>query len=382
MTARRPETGNERPAAADAMLRGATRDEIRFIILVMAALLAVIVGWLLYVGKGLLLPIFAAVISVYVLTTAAEAMRHVPGLRLLPEFARRLLVLLGFIVVVAGLGLMVALTVEELVKVAPGYRSNLERLASDFAALFGQQRRISWEQIRSVTLDRISMQAVIGWLLGSVTNLGGTIFLVVIYAAFLIGERDTFTRKLADAFPHGGAERTARMIGDINRRIGDYLTVKTLVNIIGAVISYVIMLTMGLDFALFWALLIGLLNYIPYVGSLVAVLLPLVLSLAQFGSLGYTLVLAGLLWTAQLISDNVVEPRLVGRQLNLSPFVVLVALSLWSALWGLPGAILAIPMTSMLVIIFAGFPATRFIAVLLSGPGGAGTDADGAPPSA
>jgi predicted PurR-regulated permease PerM len=57
---------------------------------------------------------------------------------------------------------------------------------------------------------------------------------------------------------------------------------------------------------------------------------------------------------------------MIGRQLNLSPFVVLVALSLWSTLWGLPGAILAIPMTSMLAIILAAFPGTRFIAVLLA----------------
>jgi predicted PurR-regulated permease PerM len=70
---------------------------------------------------------------------------------------------------------------------------------------------------------------------------------------------------------------------------------------------------------------------------------------------------------AQAWVGNILEPRMIGRQLNLSPFVVLVALSVWSALWGLPGAILAIPMTSMLVIICAAFAPTRFVAVLLGG---------------
>jgi predicted PurR-regulated permease PerM len=70
---------------------------------------------------------------------------------------------------------------------------------------------------------------------------------------------------------------------------------------------------------------------------------------------------------AQTWVGNILEPRMIGRQLNLSPFVVLVALSVWSALGGLPGAILAIPMTSMLAIICAAFGPTRFVAVLLAG---------------
>src|SRR5690606_2465253 len=77
-------------------------------------------------------------------------------------------------------------------------------------------------------------------------------------------------------------------------------------------------------------------------------------------------VLAALLLVAQLVSDNVLEPKLFSRQLNLSPFVIIVALSFWSALWGLPGAILAIPITSMLAIICDAFPATRFIAIFLA----------------
>ena len=125
--------------------------------------------------------------------------------------------------------------------------------------------------------------------------------------------------------------------------------------------------------------MIGLFNYIPYVGSIIGVALPILLSLAQFGSLGTTALLGGLLIAAQTYVGNILEPRIIGRQLNLSPFVVLVALSVWSALWGLPGAILAIPLTSMLTIICGSFPETRFVAVLLAGeapePGDGPSDA-------
>ena len=143
------------------------------------------------------------------------------------------------------------------------------------------------------------------------------------------------------------------------------MAIKTLINVILGVVSYLIMLFMGVDFAVFWAVLIALGNYIPYVGT-VSVLFPIVFSLAQFGSLATTLILAALLTLAQIVSDNMLEPKMIAKQLNLSPFVIVVALSLWSALWGLAGAILAVPLTSMLAIIFAAFPATRFLAVLLA----------------
>jgi len=156
------------------------------------------------------------------------------------------------------------------------------------------------------------------------------------------------------------------VISDINERIADYLAVKTLINIILACLSFVILWLFGVDYALFWALVIGILNYIPYFGSLLGVAFPVLMSIAQFGSITLTLLIAGMLTATQMWVGNFLEPRMIGRRVNLSPFVVLVALSFWYAFWGIPGAILAVPMTSMLAIIFAAFDQTRPLAVLLA----------------
>lgn len=342
-------------------------DHARFASIVLGIILACLVGWLLVIGKGLLLPIFAAVIAVYVLTTAAEAMGRVPVLGRLPIVLRRLLVLILFALAIAMLGLVIAVTVDQMLAAAPTYRSNLEAMSARLATFVGIDKEPTWEDIRAATIDKLDLRSLTSSFLGSLTNLGGSVFLVIVYAAFLMAERGTFAAKLMAAFPQGDqAERTETLIADINQRIGDYLAVKTLINIILGVISYAILWLMGVDFALFWAVFIALFNYIPYVGSLIGVMFPVVLSLAQVGSPVFTLVLAALLTGAQTYVGNILEPRMIGRQLNLSPFVVLVALSLWSTLWGLPGAILAIPMTSMLAIILAAFPGTRFIAVLLA----------------
>jgi AI-2 transport protein TqsA len=343
-----------------------TRQEVRFAIVVLAAILTVLIGWLLIVGKDLILPIFTAIVSVYVLSTAADAMGRLPLLGRLPSFLRRLLVLAGFAACVVAFGFVISTTVDQLSVAAPAYKETLSGLAARIAELLGLKALPTWEQIRTTVFPELDLRDLLLGLLGSVTSLGSGIFLVMVYAVFLIAEQRSFAAKLAAAFPDGDrAAKVTRLFGDINRRIGDYLAIKTLINFILAAVSYVIMLVMALDFALFWAVLIGLFNYIPFVGTF-AIVFPVFLSLAQFGSLSTTLVLAALLLAAQLVSDNVLEPKLFSRQLNLSPFAIIVALSFWSAIWGLPGAILAIPITSMIAIICAAFPATRFVTVLLA----------------
>ena len=249
---------------------------------------------------------------------------------------------------------------------APRYQENLEALLARASDALGLDQQPSWQSIRAATVGKKHLQPLLAGLLGSVGALLGTTTMIAIYMAFLLGERGHFARKLAVALPGQSAENTARIIRDINGKIGNYLATKTLINIILGLVSYVVLWMFGVDFALFWALLIALANYIPYIGSFVGVVFPVLLSLAQFGTLQTALFLALLLTAVQFYIGNILEPKMIGKQVNLSPFVVLVALSLWAGLWGIAGAILAIPLTSMLAIILAAFPDTRPLAVLLA----------------
>ena len=339
---------------------------VSFHTLVMAVLLMVLLGWVLKIGQPILLPVFAAVIAVYVLTVSVQAMTRLPLIGRWPQWVLRLLVLLLFTLVVLALGVVVAMTVRELMGALPRYEENLLRLLTRLTSAWGVERLPNWDNLRAATVGKLNLQQLALGLLGSLGSAAGMVFLVVVYAMFLMGERGGFARKLAAALPGDSAAQTQAMIGEINHRIGQYLTVKTLVNAILAVSSFVVLWAFGVDFALFWALMIGLLHYIPYVGSAVGVALPLLLSLAQFGSPWTTLTLAALLFGLQTLVGNFVEPRMVGKQVNLSPFVVMLALSIWSALWGVAGAILAIPLTSILAIVLASFASTRPFAVLLA----------------
>lgn len=334
--------------------------------LVLSLFLVILIGWLLQVGKNLLLPVFMALISVYVLVALADWLRKVPRLGSAPAWLRRLLVLCGFIGVLLLLTGIVISTGEKMIATAPTYQENLKRLLDSVTAWLGMAQSPDWQSIRAATFDNVDLAALLGTVLGSVGSLLGIVIMVAVYAMFLLGERDDFAHKLEVAMPGESAAQTRKLIGDINRRIGDYLAVKTLVNVILAALSFIILWLCGVDFALFWAVIIGLLNYIPYVGSFLGVLFPVVLALAQFGSLHMMLLVLILLTAAQMYVGNVLEPKMVGKQVNLSPFVVLVALSLWTSLWGVAGAVLAIPLTSIITIILAAFAPTRPLAVLLA----------------
>lgn len=335
--------------------------------LALALFIVIALGWLLVIGQSILLPVVTALIAVYVMTSASDMLHSLPVLRAFPVSLLRFLLVSIFAAAILFLAVLAAATVREIASVAPIYETNLDVFLENVAVRFALDRQVLWQELRAVTIDAFDLRAVFLGLLGGFTNVSATVFLIVIYTAFLMNERAIFQKKLVAAF--STPEQTYKIRGlirEINMKISEYLVVKTLINIVLGCVSFVILWAHGIDFALFWAVVIGVLNYIPYVGSLLGVLFPVVVSFAQFVSLPLTLSLAVFLVTIQVALGNYVEPRFVGRQVNLSPLVVLIALSVWTALWGIPGAILAVPMTSVVAIILTSFESTRFIAVLLA----------------
>ena len=338
----------------------------QFRILVYVSVFVTLIGFLLVIGKSILLPIFVAVISVYVLITVSNWLGRQPVIGALPGWGRRALVLFAFIVANIALTGVIITTAGQLIDAIPSYQENLHSLATTVLQSLGRDVPADWNTVWQNTFGQIDLQSIAISALGSLGALGGVIFMVLIYAMFLMGERAGFTEKVSLALPEESGAQLHSIISSINHSIGDYLSIKTLINVILASISYFVMWIFDVDFALFWAIMIGLLNYIPFIGSLIGVVFPVLLTLAQFGSIQITLVVLGLLTAAQLWVGNSLEPRLIGQRVNLSPFVVLVSLSLWTSLWGVAGSILAIPLTSILAILLSHFGTTKPFAVLLS----------------
>lgn len=144
---------------------------------------------------------------------------------------------------------------------------------------------------------------------------------------------------------------------------------KTFVSVLTSLISYSVFRWLDLEYAETWAVLTFALNFIPSIGSIVAVVFPAMVSLVQFDTITPFLVIVLFCGTVQFMIGNFLDPALLGRSLNMSTFMVIIALTFWSAVWGVIGAFLSVPLTVCILIVFSHIPALRPLAILMSKDG-------------
>ena len=136
--------------------------------------------------------------------------------------------------------------------------------------------------------------------------------------------------------------------------------------LLNATVSVIILNIFGLEYALMFGLLVFLLDFIPAIGGIIALALPFLYSFVQFDSGVTSMILLVCLFIPQFISGNIIEPKIMGDRLNLSSFVILVALIFWSSIWGIAGAFLAVPLMASINIVLAQFQTTKPLAILMS----------------
>lgn len=196
---------------------------------------------------------------------------------------------------------------------------------------------------------------------------------VLIYLGFILASRRGWERKMIHLF-HTREERHEATAGFLRIRNGieQYLWVQTVTGLMIAVAAWIAMAVIGLDNALFWAILIFIASYIPFIGGAIAVAGPPIFALVQFDTLWQAIVLFGVLQAITSFVGNIILPRMQGDSLNIDPIVLLLTLAFWSVVWGLTGAFLSTPLTTVMMVILAQFHGTRWIAVLLSENGDPG----------
>jgi predicted PurR-regulated permease PerM len=246
------------------------------------------------------------------------------------------------------------------------YAPKLNGIIVNLAHRFGVETPPSLYQM----LQQLDARQYIGQIARGLQNFGSTAAFVLVYAAFIVASRRGFERKIVALFPHREGRHEAM---DAFLRIRDgveqYLWVQTVTGAIIAVGSWIAMVAVGLDNAVFWAFLIFIASYIPVIGAVIGVAAPPLFALVQFDTLWQAVVLFAVLQGISIIVGNVILPRMQGRSLNMDPVVVLLALAFWGSVWGLVGAFLSTPLTVMMMVILAQFDGTRWIAVLLSADG-------------
>ncbi len=190
-------------------------------------------------------------------------------------------------------------------------------------------------------------------LTGGAFGLVGNLVLVIVFSLFLLA---------------GGQPAHDRsLVAEIHVKVARYLSTKFLMSLTTGIMVGIILFAFGVDLALMFGILTFLLNFIPSIGSIIATLLPLPIILLQFG-LGWKIyVILALTGGVQLTIGNIIEPKVMGENLNLHPVVVLFFLMFWGLVWGAPGMFLAVPITAIIKIVMERIDATREYAKILTG---------------
>jgi predicted PurR-regulated permease PerM len=210
------------------------------------------------------------------------------------------------------------------------------------------------------------LATAVGAALGQVGDFTSWAALTLVYLFFMIAEKVSFPNRINLAFGGLQEERIMGVVDSISQAIGRYIAVKTLVSVLAGLLSYAVLASFDLEFAATWGILIFLFNYIPYLGSLIAVSLPVILSFVQFDEVWKGIVIAIALVGIQQVIGFYIEPRLTGRRLDVSPLLVVLSLVFWGVVWGIVGMILAVPLLVVTKIILDSINETKPIATLIS----------------
>lgn len=330
---------------------------------------------LLYLTRDLLAPFALAIFVWLIIDAFARWLDNLSSK--FPYWLALTIAVLTVVAIMVGFVLVIVDTVGDVVRDSSRYERRLTEIFEMVAEKTGREN-LSFATLNESFGLTEKIQGGLAAFAATVQGVVSQFFLIGLYVVFLFAAQSSFPKKMDDLFPNTERRIQAAKVGErIRYSIEKYLSVQTIISLMQTIISYIGMTALGLDNALFWALVIFILNYIPIVGGLAAVALPCLFALVEFDSLGRVGVLAGVLFGAQAIIGNTIQPKMMGDSMNLSALVVILALSVWSALWGGVGAFLSAPLTVIIMIILAQFPMTRWIAVLLSADGNPDLDKDG-----
>lgn len=323
--------------------------------------------YLLIVGKSFLAPFVIAVISWYIITLLAEEYSHVSIKG--KQFPKWFSLVLSFATVIFVLWGIVTIVKANINDLIAGFDTYEERFLGRIQVLYTQFGVIPPESIGEL-LKTIDLSGYVAEIQQFFQNSAKFFGLVFIYLLLLFLESKTFGVKFRMLVDGTALKEGFIVIGkQIRRDLSVYLKIKSFASLTTGLVSYVILSFIGVDFAAFWALLIFILNYIPTIGSIIAVLFPIAWSFVQFPSLYPFVATTVFLVLTQLTIGNIIEPRLMGKSLNLSPLVIILSLGLWGKIWGVTGMFLCVPITVIINLVLSKFPTTRPISILLSAKG-------------
>jgi predicted PurR-regulated permease PerM len=345
------------------------------------ATITVVVG-ILYVAKDLFLPLILGMLFAFILNPVVNALRK-RGLRDLPAVVLTVMIAATL---VASFVLILAYQISVIGSNLPQYQGNvlskvdtildagtdnrmishLQGMVSDISERMSAQDGVPESQAMKVEV--VEATGVKEWLNGvilpALTPVGifGLIFVVVVFSLL---ERATLRDRLVQLIGGSNILATSRLLAEAGARVSTYLLAQVVVNVIYAVPIWLGLWLIGVPNALFFGLVTLVLRFVPYIGSAISAILPLLMAFAVSPDWSLVLWTAALFLVVELVTSNAIEPWFYGQRTGVSPLAVIVSAMFWTWLWGPMGLIIATPLTVCLVVIGHHVPSLRLFPILL-----------------
>ncbi|MBN2325135.1 MAG: AI-2E family transporter [Spirochaetes bacterium] len=331
-----------------------------FRIMTIAASIIVLVAvvFILKTLKGIFIPLVLSIFITYLFAPAVEFLARLKVPRIVSLFI--------LLIIVCLIGFFFAQIVINNIRNFIEYWPSMEKaMFKKAGALLNRYMEVDLTSIRDFLGSARIQEFMRGIFSGSFAVVG-KVGLTLLLLIFISLSYHNYPRLIRKAFDKERAARIYRVLDNINDQIVRYLFYKTVISAGTGILTGVSCAILGIKFSVLWGVLAFFLNYIPYIGSIIAVIPPIILSFLQFPHSYVPYLTAILLIGIQLVIGSFLDPEIMGNRFNLSPIVILVALFFWGYVWGGVGTFLAVPIMAIVKIVFHNIDSTRFIAVLMS----------------
>jgi len=288
-----------------------------------------------------------------------------------PSFLSNAIVILLMLAFLVLSSWVLSLSVQNLVQILPTFSKRVDEiniLISNFLVKHFEGFPTSFSLISNIDTDWLKMltNTLKGISTGTI-DVVKSVMMVVLYVVFLLLERNTMVPKILAATRSKNSSFTLSIFERVTKQVSKYIVLKTLISFITGVLFYIGCRIINLPVAMIIGVFAFVLNFIPTLGSIIITIITITFSIVQFMP-NWNPIIFITIWSliVQSLFGSVIDPKLQGDQLNLSPFLILFSLALWGYIWGIIGMFLAVPIMSILQIIFANMEGTMPIAILMS----------------
>ncbi|MBN1665389.1 MAG: AI-2E family transporter [Deltaproteobacteria bacterium] len=325
-------------------------------LVILASFVIVVAG--MKAANSLLVPFFLAI---FIAVICAPPMFWLQR-KGLPKVLALSLILVAILLIGFLFGLLIVPSLNDFLSSLPDYQKQLSSTMADL---------IIWMRGKGINIPQKELTGALhpGWVMtlagdifSALSNVFANAFMILLAVVFILLEAADFPVKLRVMLKN--PEKSLSAIEKFSQNAKRYLVIKTAVSALEGVVIWLWLIIIGIDYPILWGTLSFLMNFIPNIGAMIAALPAVLLALVQYGPWSALLTGVGFI-VVNVVLGNLVEPKLMGKGLNLSTLVVFFSMVLWGWVLGPVGMILSVPMTSLAKIAFESYEETRGIAVML-----------------